>query len=110
MFQENLTPLSEITLLDYKSPLFVLDVFKYVFNFTFAPLPYEINNIFRFIQFVENLIIFFILLFFIKNINLIKKTIFWIISLFLYLPYMVQLLIILDQFLDGDFRLWQRGY
>ena len=45
MFQENLTPLNEITLLDYKSPLFVLDVFKYVFNFTFAPLPYEINNI-----------------------------------------------------------------
>ena len=112
MFQENLTPLNEITLLDYKSPLFVLDVFKYVFNFTFAPLPYEINNIFRFIQFVENLIIFFILLFFIKKAYKSdkKKTIFWIISLFLYLPYMVQLLIILDQFLDGDFRLWQRGY
>ena len=84
MFQENLTPLNEITLLDYKSPLFVLDVFKYVFNFTFAPLPYEINNIFRFIQFVENLIIFFILLFFIKKAYKSdkKKTIFWIISLF----------------------------
>lgn len=83
MFLENLTPPNEIVLLDYKSPFFIFDVSKYTINFIFAPLPHEINNSFRLVQFLENIIIFLILLFFIKKAYLIdkKKTIFWVISL-----------------------------
>ena len=83
MFLENLTPINEIVLLDYKSPVFIFDVFKFTINFIFAPLPNEINNTFRLVQFFENIIIFLVLLFFIKKAYLIdkKKTIFWVISL-----------------------------
>ena len=33
MFLENLTPINEIVLLDYKSPVFIFDVFKFTINF-----------------------------------------------------------------------------
>lgn len=83
MFLENLTPRNEIVLLDYKSPVFIFDVFKFIINFIFSPLPNEINNTLRLVQFLENIIVFSLLLFFMKKAYLIdkKKTIFWVISL-----------------------------